>query len=87
MTLVRSEGRVWLSFDSYMKFTPNPITHRRPQGEAQGGLAPSLPELWHPSAPLHPLKLCSNHNNAKRLQHVAAIVSVIELITLACMYN
>ena len=47
-----------------------------PRGGAQGTLAP-----------LHPLKLCSNYNNAKRLQHVAVIVSVIELLTFACMYN
>ena len=59
------------------------VHHRWPQG----ALAPSLPELCAPLHPLYPLKLCSNCNNAKRLQHVAVIVSVIELLTLACMYN
>ena len=64
--------------------------HRQPQGGGQGALAPpplSSPSYGAPLPPLHPLKLCSNYNNAKRLQHVTAIVSVIELLTLACMYN
>ena len=58
----------------------NNHNHRRPQG----GLTPTLPELWRP---LHLLKLCSNYYNAKRLQHMAAIVSITELLTLACMYK
>ena len=50
-------------------------------GPIGGPRAPPPPELWRPSALPPP---CSNYNNAKRLQHVAVIVSVI---TLACMYN
>ena len=55
-------------------------------GGGPGGLAPPPPPPSPNYPPLHPLKLCSNYNNAKWLQHVAAIVSVIRLLTLGCMY-
>ena len=55
-------------------------SHRRPW-------APPPPSSSYgtPLPPLHPLKLFKLQN-AKRLQHVAVIVSVIELLTRACMY-